>query len=73
MSSFTYRDLIRLTIAAKELASEKINHYREHPLDYFEERLSIKKETINWSLHPEYKSTLGMELRTLLLKWLMHW
>ncbi|MAT59849.1 MAG: hypothetical protein CMF23_17885 [Ignavibacteriae bacterium] len=30
-------------------------YYRTHPLDYFHERLGINKETIDWSLIPEYE------------------
>ncbi len=34
---------------------KRIEVYRRDPLAYFEERLGIRKETIDWSLIPEYK------------------
>lgn len=34
--------------------SNQIEYYSTHPLDYFVERLRIKRETIDWLLIPEY-------------------
>jgi len=36
--------------------AEKVKHYQTHPIDYFHDRLGIKKETIDWTLIPEYKN-----------------
>lgn len=34
----------------------RLAYYRENPIDYIVERLGIKRETIDWSLLPEYKN-----------------
>ena len=34
----------------------RIEYYKTHPLEYFHERLGIRKETIDWSLIPEYEN-----------------
>lgn len=41
--------------ARKQLDNERREIYQRDPLAYFEERLGIRRETIDWSLIPEYK------------------
>lgn len=36
--------------------SSRLLHWQRNPLDYFVERLGIRRETIDWSLLPEYQN-----------------
>lgn len=50
---------LKLELKKREEREQEENlraYYRDNPLEYFEKRLGIRKESIKWSLLPEYKN-----------------
>lgn len=48
-------ELRRRRAGRKEEYADRISWWRENPVDYFVDRLGIKRETIDWSILPEYR------------------